>query len=362
MTDPTPIENSVSSQSRKLPSRKVLIIVSIIVALVAGVLGFSSWQASANLKAEKVRIENLIQKDDFISAKSAITEALRNNENDTDLESLEDQVEKLETSKSNFTEGGTFLLQRNYQSAITSLKKVLEADVNRYSDAQRKITEAESAYSLVVLADVERLKNQKLYSDALTEIERAARFILIKGELLQARVEITPLALAEKQKIEAAKQAVYRAALKSMRVQTDKFSGNKFYYDRSTPYYANYSTFNLYIGKSPDGDPYLRFKLRYSDDDWLFVNSASININGAVRDLDVGSDWERDNGSGDIWEWVDVPASSSLLSLIEDVINSKSSVVRFFGSQYRDDRVISSTQKRALRNVLNAYEALKQSS
>jgi hypothetical protein len=144
-----------------------------------------------------------------------------------------------------------------------------------------------------------------------------------------------------------------------MRIETDKFNGIKFYTDRSTPYYSNYSTFHLYIGKNGDSDPYLRFKVRYSDDDWLFVDSASINIDGDIRDLDVGSDWERDNGSGDIWEWVDVAATESHLSLVRDVINSKKAVIRYFGSQYRDDRTITSTEKRALQNVLDAYEALK---
>lgn len=337
----------------------MIIVIITIVGMVGGVFGLSTWQNSVNLKNEKVRIEALIERDDFTSAKKAITAALLENQNDAELNSLEDQLKALEVSKSNFMEGGAFLLQSNFQSAITSLKKVSEADKNRYLEAKKKIGEAESAYSVIVIAEVNRLRGKKLYNDALVEIDRAARYMLISGDLLQAREEIRPLALAEKQRIENARQAVFQSALRSMRVTTDRFTGNKFYNDRSTPYYANYSTFHLYIGKSPDGDPYLRFKLRYSGDDWLFVNSASISINGEIRDLDVGSDWDRDNGSGDIWEWVDIAATSSLLSLIEEVINSRSSVVRYFGSQYRDDRTITSTQKRALRNVLNAYEALK---
>jgi hypothetical protein len=101
-------------------------------------------------------------------------------------------------------------------------------------------------------------------------------------------------------------------------------------------------------------------ELRYSDDDWLFVDYAEINIDGSVYEFDISSsEWETDNGSGDIWEWADVTPTNSHLSIIDKVINSKSAIIRFTGSKYRDDVTVSSTQKRAFVNVLNAFEALK---
>jgi hypothetical protein len=44
--------------------------------------------------------------------------------------------------------------------------------------------------------------------------------------------------------------------------------------------------------------------------------------------------------------------------MIEAIIGSRSTTIRFIGDQYHADRTISSAQKRAFRNVLNAYEAL----
>jgi hypothetical protein len=43
------------------------------------------------------------------------------------------------------------------------------------------------------------------------------------------------------------------------------------------------------------------------------------------------------------------------VELIQKIINSESAKIRFDGQQYFDTRVISSTQKRALKEVLLAH-------
>jgi len=360
MTDlqPNP-EETAPRPARSLPSKRVITWTALGVLLVAALFGFSSWQSSEKLKADIANIEQLIQKDDFSGAQTAITAAQVENEFNPDLISLKDQIKKLKDSKTSFEQGNSALINEDFQTAITEYKKVVEKDSIRFGTAQTKLQQAQTAYSAQALEEALSLKGKKKYIDAIAVVNRAAIYVTVGAELKALKIELEPLALAEVKRAEERQQAVYRNALKKMRVETDKFNGIKFYTDRSTPYYSNYSTFHLYIGKAEGGDPYLRFKVRYSDDDWLFVESASINIDGDVRDLDVGSDWDRDNGSGDIWEWVDVNATESHLSLVRDVINSKSAVIRYFGSQYRDDRTITSAQKRALQNVLDAYEALK---
>ena len=345
--------------ARKLLSKRLMIGAVAGVILLAGLFGVNSWQNNSKFKAEVVRIENLIKSDDFAAAQSAITTAQLDKEDNADLKALEDKTSELKSSKSSFTRGSQYLLEKEYSLALSTLKKVVKIDTNRYGQAQEKIKQAESAYSLIVIAEAQRLMAKKNFNEALDTISRAEITMALDADLINLQQELKPLALAETKRAEQAKLAVYRAALNGMRVKKDNFDGTKFYTDRSTPYYANYSSFHIYIGMREGGDPYLRFVARYSDEDWLFVESASINLDGDVRDLDVGSDWDRDNGSGDIWEWVDINATDYHLDLVRDVIKSKSAVVRYFGSKYRDDRTITSTQKRALQNVLNAYEALK---
>ncbi len=360
MTHLEPNSNDTTpSPVRSLPSKRVIIWAAIGVLLVAALFGFNSWQSSEKLKADIANIEQLIQKDDFSGAQTAITAAQVDNEFDPDLLNLKDQIKKLKDSKSSFEQGNSSLIREDFQTAISEYKKVIEKDAKRFGTAQTKLLQAQNLYSAQALKEALDLKAKKKYTDAVAVINRAGAYLTVGPELKALKLELEPLALAEVKRAEEKQLAIYRNALKKMRIETDKFNGTKFYTDRSTPYYANYSTFHIYIGKMEGGDPYLRLKVRYSDDDWLFVESASINIDGDVRDLDVGSDWDRDNGSGDIWEWVDVNATESHLSLVRDIINSKSAVIRYFGSKYRDDRTITSAQKRALQNVLDAYEALK---
>ena len=352
-------EESTSRPARTLPSKRVLIGAAAAVILLAGLFGFNSWQTNSKFDSEIASIEQLIKGDDLSAAQAAITALQVDKGSNPKLIALEKRANDLTASKSSFEEGSTYLSQRNYTSALDELKKVVKSDEVRFSQAQSKINEATTAYSVQALEEILSLKSKKMFNDALAVADRASIHLTASVELKSLKEELVPLALAETKRAEQAQLAVYRSALKKMRVTTDKFNGNKFYTDRSTPYYADNSKFYIYIGKAEGGDPYLRFEVRYSDDDWLFVESASVNIDGDVRELDVGSEWERDNGSGDIWEWVDVTATESHLSLIKDVIKSKSAVIRYFGSQYRNDRTITSAQKRALQNVLNAYEALK---
>jgi hypothetical protein len=360
MTDlqPNP-EDTTPRPVRSIPVKRVITWAAVGALLVVALFGFSSWQASSNFSAELDRIDNLIQNEDFAAAENAITAAQFDDADNPDLRALEEKTSKLKLSKTSFEQGSQYLFKKDYQAALDELKKVDKVDVTRFSQAQSKIHQAKNAYTAQALEEALSLKGKKKYNDAIAVINRAGIYVTVGAELKALKDELEPLALAEIKRAEERQLAVYRNALKKMRVETDKFNGTKFYTDRSTPYYANYSTFHIYIGKTEGGDPYLRLKVRYSDDDWLFVESASINIDGDVRDLDVGSDWDRDNGSGDIWEWVDVNATESHLSLVKDVINSKSAVIRYFGSKYRDDRTITSAQKRALQNVLDAYEALK---
>lgn len=355
---PQPEEKTPRSAVR-LPSKRVLIGAAAGVMLLVGFFGFNSWQATSKFNSEIATIEQLIKGDELSAAQTAITALQVSKGSNPKLIALEKRANDLTASKSSFEEGSTYLSKKNYASALDEFKKVVESDGVRFSQAQSRIIEATTAYSVQALEEILGLKAKSKFNDALAVANRASIYITASVELKSLKDELVPLALAELKRAEQAQLAVYRSALKKMRVETDKFNGTKFYTDRSTPYYANYSKFYLYIGKTEGGDPYLRFKVNYSDDDWLFVESASVNIDGDVRDLDVGSEWERDNGSGDIWEWVDVNATETHLSIVRDVIRSKSAVIRYFGSKYRDDRTITSAQKRALQNVLDAYEALK---
>lgn len=166
--------------------------------------------------------------------------------------------------------------------------------------------------------------------------------------------------LAEKKaraKEEANKKRLARATSK-MRKNTDEMKEITWYRDRNTTRYNNVNSFHLYMGKKENGSPWLRLRIQYKGDDWLFIDNYNIKTDNDTYDVRPTERIERDNGVGGIWEWYDESLNSRTYSMIQDIITSKSVKIRHNGKQYYRDRRISSREKSALKNVLDAYEAL----
>ena len=149
--------------------------------------------------------------------------------------------------------------------------------------------------------------------------------------------------------------------LKKLSAKKDEMRGITFYKHPSTPHYRNANSVHLYFGKNDDGTfTHLRFVMQYFADDWLFVEKAWSKADGATVELPAikkFSGWERDNGSGDIWEWSDAALTSPLeISQVRTLANSKSVTVRFEGKQYYKDKKITEKQLSAMREVMAAYE------
>lgn len=132
------------------------------------------------------------------------------------------------------------------------------------------------------------------------------------------------------------------------------------YYDKTTTQYADVNSFHLYMGKTKDRNPFLRLKIQYSADDWLFIESYMLKVDGKTYNISEDSYGEikTDNGSGEIWEWLDRYVSASEYEIVKAVANSKSAKLRHNGKDYYKDRTITYKEKVALKNILNAYEAL----
>ena len=174
MTEFTPVPDGTPADSTiKLPNRRVLIGILAALALIALLFTFNSWQANERLKADIANIEQLIQKDDFSGAQTALTAAEVDNAFNPDLINLKDQIKKFKDSKTSFEQGNNSLIKEDFQSAINEYKKVIEKDTIRFSTAQVKLQQAQSAYSAQALKEVLSLKSKKNYTDAIAVINRA---------------------------------------------------------------------------------------------------------------------------------------------------------------------------------------------
>lgn len=161
----------------------------------------------------------------------------------------------------------------------------------------------------------------------------------------------------EKQK-KLAKEKLSNAT-KKLRSSYDDIKGITWYRDKGTPEYANYTSFHLYMGKEKYGKPWLRFRIQYSADDWLFIESFVIKTAYGSYTIDTKyGEVERDNGSGGIWEWYDISLDNKTYQIVKSVIDSKDVKLRHVGKQYHKDRTISEKEKQGLQNILDAYFAL----
>ena len=136
------------------------------------------------------------------------------------------------------------------------------------------------------------------------------------------------------------------------------------YKNSASPKYDNTNTFYLYFGIADDQvlTP-LRLKITYASDSWLFVKSVWGKADGkkiAIPQVSAPlSGWERDNGSGKIWEWSDAPIEDAQdIASLRQIALSKEVTLRFEGQQYYSDRTLSGAQLQAIREMISAYEVV----
>lgn len=163
--------------------------------------------------------------------------------------------------------------------------------------------------------------------------------------------------LAEVRKRE--REQVMAEATKNLTKSRDEMREIDWYYDKSTPRTNNTLNIHSYIGKK-ENNVWLRFKMCYKADDWLFVESIAFKVDGENFLLNYGlfNDWERDNSGGSIWEWKDVDMDRRTWDLVRKIAESDKTMMRYNGRQYYFDREVSAQEKQALKNILFAYEAM----
>lgn len=163
----------------------------------------------------------------------------------------------------------------------------------------------------------------------------------------------------EKEKTNKDKAARLSNATNKMRKKLDDIKEITWYTDKSTPIYANRNNIHLYFGKMTENTPFLRLKIQYTASDWLFIKYYTIKTDNNTHNIyTTYGDVKKDNDGGEIWEWYDVPVDNLLYEIIKDIISSKNVKLRYNGDNYYKDRTITNSEIQALKNVLDAYEAL----
>lgn len=174
----------------------------------------------------------------------------------------------------------------------------------------------------------------------------------IEGEKIAAAMDAAEQ--EKKARAAAERKAAIAKATANLKVEHDEFKGVTFYTHKRKPVLAKY--FAIYFGARDNAEPSgLRQLINYYDDDWLFVRSVTIKADDQIFDLGP-MDFERDHGSGSIWEWSDVQVKN--VAMLKAMLAAKRVVIRYNGDQYHSDFVMPASQLTQLREVLTAYEAM----
>lgn len=152
----------------------------------------------------------------------------------------------------------------------------------------------------------------------------------------------------------------YAAALKQMTFKNDAVVGSRFMIPKSSPPYYSQDEFGIYLSGTQTSFGGIRFIARYAGNDWVFFEKIIVNVDGRQFNLDFDySEVDRDNGYGGVWEWVDIAASSENILMLELIAESKSTIVRFQGDTYKNDRELTAKEKKAISDVFTVHDGYK---
>lgn len=157
-----------------------------------------------------------------------------------------------------------------------------------------------------------------------------------------------------------AREQERKRTLGLLRKDYDDISGVTWY---KQPYFTHYDNSNLmsaYIGVRDSGSKWMRLKMSYYGDGWIFFNRAFLSFEGNTMEV-LFSDYndkktEVGNG-GKVWEWIDISASKTQIEFLKNLAESKDAKMRLSG-KYSKTRDLTYNERRGLQLIVKAYEML----
>ncbi|MHB1081984.1 MAG: zinc ribbon domain-containing protein [Prosthecobacter sp.] len=175
------------------------------------------------------------------------------------------------------------------------------------------------------------------------------------------QAEIVRIAQESEARVKAQKERErnIKESTSSLVAHKDEVEGITWYKHKESPKSDASKAIFAYIGKK-EGSLWLRMKITYTADDWLFIKNFTFNIDGTSYSLPISyfRDRKSDNSGGKIWEWVDLMVDAESFALLNKVSRSSRTILRYEGQQYYSDRVVSSSEKLIIQQILTAFSAL----
>lgn len=166
---------------------------------------------------------------------------------------------------------------------------------------------------------------------------------------------------AEEIKQEAEKERKEKLqALNKLRKNHDDVSGVTWFKNPYFTHYNNRTLTSIYLGQEGSSE-WLRIRMSYSGDDWIFFEKAFLSYDGNTKEVhfDRYDNKEKDHDAGKVWEWIDVAVPTDLEIFLREFAQSKNAKMRLTG-KYTKTRTLTRNERRGIFDVLKGYDALRQ--
>ena len=196
--------------------------------------------------------------------------------------------------------------------------------------------------------------------DSLTVVcEDLNKYHPSSEECAKAQTALNKL-IAEKEALAMAEKEKRMKAVNKLTSKYDDVSGTRWYYNPYFTHYNNTNCISLYIGKKEGGNPWMRLKMSYEGDNWIFFENAYISYDGQTFSVSFNefTEKESDNGyGGRVWEWIDVFVTSEIHEFLKQMVEGKTLKMRLSG-KYTKTRILTNAEVNGLKDVLLAYDVL----
>ena len=154
------------------------------------------------------------------------------------------------------------------------------------------------------------------------------------------------------------RDSITSQATQGLRKRVDDIEKTTWFEAKETPKTLDQNSFHIYIGLKDGVAPWLRMRIQYSGEDWLFVQGCKVKADDSVYSIPI-SEVKRDNNMEGVYEWIDNPVDQEGFSLVGAIARSKQTKLRLVGANdHANDREITKQEKEAISLVLEAFKGL----
>jgi len=137
-------------------------------------------------------------------------------------------------------------------------------------------------------------------------------------------------------------EQMLQSALSKMRKKYDGSQGITWYFNKDVSHYVYKNSFETYIGKSDQGEVWLRLRIYFNGPERLNINYYDVYADDKEYTISTlyGS-MERGKGPGGAWEWYDMQVSPKEMTVIQEVMKARRTAIRYIGETQIWERALT---------------------